>query len=233
MSKNILIVDDEKKIVDVVEAYLLKEGFNTFIAKDGKEAIEMFAEYDIDLMILDIMMPKVNGFDVCMYIRSVSDTPIIILSAKVKEEDKLFGIQIGADDYITKPFSIRELISRVKAVLRRCYRESSPLAEYFSFNKGEVIVDFKKFKSFKNGKELKLTPNEFKLLKVLVINRGLVLSREQIVEKAFGIEFDGFDRTIDVHIKNLRYKIEDIPRRPKYIHTVYGVGYKFIGGEEI
>lgn len=116
---------------------------------------------------------------------------------------------------------------------RRCYRDNSPLVEFFSFNKGELIVDFKKFKAFKNGNDLKLTPNEFKLLKVLIINSGLVLSREQIVEKAFGLEFEGFDRTIDVHVNNLRYKVEDVPKKPKYIHTVYGVGYKFIGGEEI
>lgn len=224
--KNILIVEDEKKIVELLEAYLEKEGYITYKAYDGEKALEIFESEDIKLIILDLMIPKISGEEVCKKVRSKSDIPIIMLTAKVEEEDKLKGLDLGADDYITKPFSIRELVSRVNVLMRRCYSDK-PKAEIFTFNDGDLEVNMKTFQVIKSGQEVKFTPNEFKILKLLISNRGIALERDTILEKVIGIDFDGIDRTIDVHIKNIRQKIEDDPRKPTYIKTIYGIGYKF------
>lgn len=224
---NILVVEDEKNISDVIVAYLEKENFNVFKAFDGEKAIELFNDEDIHLIILDLMIPNLSGEEVCKKIRAKSNIPIIMLTAKTEEEDKISGLSIGADDYVSKPFSPRELVSRVKALLRRSYRDSSPLAEKLYFNNGDLEIEVNKMVAKKSGKEVSLTSNEFKVLLALVSNPDQVLSREQLIEASFGYDYEGFDRTIDTHIKNIRHKIEDNPKSPKYIQTVYGVGYRF------
>lgn len=224
---NILVVEDEKNISDVIIAYLEKENFNVFKAFDGEKAIELFNYEDIHLIILDLMIPNLSGEEVCKKIRAKSNIPIIMLTAKTEEEDKISGLSIGADDYVSKPFSPRELVSRVKALLRRSYRDSSPLAEKLYFNNGDLEIEVNKMVAKKSGKEVSLTSNEFKVLLALVSNPDQVLSREQLIEASFGYDYEGFDRTIDTHIKNIRHKIEDSPKSPKYIQTVYGVGYRF------
>ena len=175
------------------------------------------------------MLPKISGEEICTTIRATSDVPIIMLTAKVEEDSKIEGLSIGADDYVTKPFSPRELVSRVKALLRRSYRDSSTLAEILIFNNGDLEVDIDKMIIRKKGEIIYLTSNEFKVLVSLLTSPGQVFSREQLIELAFRYDYDGFDRTIDTHIKNIRQKIEDNPKKPSYIITVYGVGYKFGG----
>lgn len=230
MSDNfkILVVDDEQNILDVVKAYLEKEGFEVITAMDGEAALNIFNEETIHLIVLDLMLPKITGEEVCSKIRSSSNVPIIMLTAKADEEEKIEGISIGADDYLTKPFSVRELVVRVRALLRRAYRDFSPMADILTFNNGDLEVDIKKMEVKKQGEAIVLTANEFKILKVLLTNVGQVFSREQLVEKAFGMDYEGFDRTVDTYIKNIRQKIEDNPKNPMYITTVYGLGYKFI-----
>ncbi|MEG0773014.1 response regulator transcription factor [Clostridium sp.] len=227
----ILVVDDEERIIEVVKAYLEKEDYEVITATNGKEALELFKEDTVHLVVLDLMIPKISGEQVCSKIREVSHVPIIMLTAKVEEEDKLEGLAIGADDYLTKPFSARELVGRVKALLRRAYREESPLAEHLIFNDGDLEVDIRKMKVLKRGIEVILTPYEFKVLVSLLTNPGQVFSREQLVERAFGYDYEGFDRTIDTYIKNIRQRIEDNPKSPNYITTIYGVGYRF-GGKD-
>lgn len=228
-NRKILVVEDEKNILEVIEAYLLKEGFRVITAEDGEMALELFKTEKIHLIVLDLMLPKISGEEVCTAIRATSDIPIIMLTAKVDEDDKIEGLTIGADDYITKPFSPRELVSRVKALLRRSYRDSNPLAEKLVFNDGDLEVDIDKMIVRKKRENIYLTSNEFKILSSLLTRPGQVFSREQLIELAFGYDYDGFDRTIDTHIKNIRQKIEDNPKSPNYIITVYGVGYKFGG----
>ncbi|SKA98991.1 DNA-binding response regulator, OmpR family, contains REC and winged-helix (wHTH) domain [Caloramator quimbayensis] len=226
---NILIADDEIKILEIVDLYLSKEGYTVYKAKNGEEALHIFENEKIDLVILDLMMPKLSGEEVCMKIRQTCDVPIIMLTAKSEVDDKLLGLSIGADDYVTKPFSARELVGRVHAMLRRSYKDKNPAADYFSFNDGDFEVDFRKMIVKKRGSEVKFTTNEFKILKVLLANPGQIFSRNQLVEKAFGFDYGGYDRTIDTHIKNIRQKIEDDQKNPKYIQTIYGIGYKFGG----
>ena len=226
--KRILVVDDEPKIVEVVEAYLKREGFDVLTAMDGEKALKIFKDELIHLVVLDLMLPKISGEEVCKRIRATSAVPIIMLTAKVEEDNKIEGLAIGADDYLTKPFSARELVGRIKALMRRSYRDSSPLAEHMIFNNGDLEVDINKMKVKKGGKDINFTTNEFKILLALLTNPGQVFSREQLVEKAFGLDYEGFDRTIDTHMKNIRQKIEDDHKEPKYILTVYGMGYKFV-----
>lgn len=224
--KHILVVDDEKNIREIVAAYLDKEGYNVTCASDGLEAIAVFEQNVVDLIILDLMMPNMTGEEVCNRIRMKSNVPIIMLTAKVEDDDIIAGIKGGADDYVRKPFSVRELMVRVHGLLRRA-SGNQPMVATYRFNDDDLLIDFSKMLLHKKGVSVTLTPNEFKILKVLVANQGVVLSREQIIEKTFGIQFDGFDRTIDTHIKNLRHKIEDNPKKPTYIRTVYSMGYKF------
>lgn len=224
---NILVVEDEKNISNVIIAYLEKEDFNLFKAYDGERAMALFKDEDIHLIILDLMIPKLSGEEVCKKIRATSNVPIIMLTAKTEEEDRIMGLSMGADDYVSKPFSPRELVSRVKALLRRTYRDNSPLAKKLYFNNGDLEIEVDKMVVKKSGDEINLTSNEFKILLALVSSPEQILSREQLIEASFGYDYEGFDRTIDTHIKNIRYKIEGNPKFPKYIQTVYGVGYKF------
>ncbi len=225
----ILLVDDEQKVLNVIEAYLTKEGFEVLTSLDGLDALNIFKNEPIHLIILDLMLPKMSGEEVCNKIRATSSVPIIMLTAKTEEDNKIEGLAIGADDYVTKPFSNRELVSRVKAIIRRTYRDKNPLAELLIINNGDLEINTTKMVLKKQGHPITLTSNEFKILIALLTNPGQVFSREQLVNKAFGIDYDGFDRTVDTHIKNIRYKIEDDPKHPKYIISIYGMGYKFQG----
>lgn len=229
MEYNILLVEDEKNIRDVIKAYLDKEGYNVTTAADGENALDLFNTLDIHLIILDLMIPKISGEEVCKRIRTTSDVPIIMLTAKADEENKIEGLNIGADDYVTKPFSPRELVSRVKALLRRSYKVAKPQTEILSFNNNDLLIDKEKMEVMKGNINISLTTIEFKILLALASNNSIVLSREQLIDIAFGHDYEGYDRTIDTHIKNLRQKIEDDPKNPKYITTIYGAGYKFEG----
>jgi len=225
----ILVVDDEQKVLNVIKAYLIKEGFEVLTSMDGEEALNIFRNEPIHLIILDLMLPKMSGEEVCNKIRATSSVPIIMLTAKTEEDNKIDGLAIGADDYMTKPFSNRELVSRVKAIIRRTYRDNKPLAELLIINNGDLEINIEKMIIKKQGKTIILTSNEFKILIALLTNPGQVFSRQQLVNKAFGIDYDGFDRTVDTHIKNIRYKIENDPKHPEYIISIYGMGYKFQG----
>ncbi|HLR20905.1 MAG TPA: response regulator transcription factor [Tissierellaceae bacterium] len=222
----ILVVEDEKNISNVIKAYLEKENYNVVTAFDGQEAMDIFEREKIDLIILDLMLPKISGEEVCNRIRSTSDIPIIMLTAKSDEDSRVEGLTMGADDYVVKPFSPRELVSRVKALIRRTYKTSSLSNNKLIFS-GDLKINLDKFLVTKNNTKIDLTTNEFKVLSILASNPSVVFSREQLIDQAFGIDYKGFDRTIDTHIKNIRQKIEDDPRKPKYILTVYGMGYKF------
>ncbi|MDD7793311.1 response regulator transcription factor [Clostridium sp. 'White wine YQ'] len=223
----ILVVDDEQNILDVVKAYLQRENFEVITAMDGEEALNLFNKETFHLIILDLMLPKITGEEVCNKIRATSNVPIIMLTAKVDEDERIEGISIGADDYITKPFSVRELVVRVRALLRRSYRDDLPMADILTFDNGDLEIDIKKMLVRKQGQPVTLTTNEFKILLTLLSNPNQIFSREQLVEKAFGVDYEGYDRTIDTYIKNIRQKIELNQKDPRYIITVYGMGYKF------
>ncbi|HLB27964.1 MAG TPA: response regulator transcription factor [Dehalococcoidales bacterium] len=223
-NKRILVVDDDVKAVELVKLYLSRDGYRVMTANDGLEALRLAQESHPDLIVLDLMLPGMDGLEICRTIRRESDVPIIMLTARTTDEDKLTGLGMGADDYVTKPFSPRELAARVRAVLRRLPGERGP----DEIKYGEITINFKKHEVSLGGIPLNLTPVEFKLLGVLVKEPGRVFSREQLIEDALGFDFEGFNRTIDVHILNLRRKLEPEPGRPKYIKTVYGAGYKFL-----
>lgn len=228
--KNILIVDDEQKILEVIASFLESQNYQVFQAENGAKAFEIFEKENISLIILDLMLPDLSGEEICKKIRRTSRVPIIMLTAKVEESDVLEGLEIGADDYITKPFSLKELIARVKAVLRRTSEEPVPLFNKNSYNGGDLILDFGKDLVLKDQIPVYLTPTEFNILTTLIKFPGKVFTREELIEFALGSGFEGFDRAVDSHIKNLRQKIEDNPRSPKYVLTIHGKGYKF-GGE--
>ncbi len=223
--ESILIVEDEKKISEIVRAYLEKEGYRVRLAETGEQAMNLLKEA-VDLVILDLMLPDIQGEELCSMIREGSEVPVIILTAKSGEEDRIKGLGIGADDYVVKPFSPRELVARVKAQLRRSGRTKKKL---LSYNGGALKIDVSNHEVFKDGSLVILTPTEFKILLSLAEQPGWVFSREQLVTIAQGFDFEGYDRTIDAHVKNLRRKIEKDSREPEYIRTVYGVGYKFTG----
>ncbi len=228
MSEKILVVDDEDNLLDVIRDYLLRENYEVLTANSGSKALELFYEKNPDFIILDLMLPDITGEEICKHIRKESNVPILMLTAKSSEDDKITGLHIGADDYLTKPFSPRELVCRVKAILRRSIG-SSDQSEVLEFNDKDLFIDIPKHIVKKAGKEISLTPNEFKILLILAQNPRKVFSRGQLVNLAFGYAFEGYDRTVDTHIKNLRQKIEDNVKVPRYIMTVYGVGYKFDG----
>lgn len=232
MGKNILIVDDEKMIRDVLFSYLGKKGFSVYTAKNGAEALTVFGEQKIDFVVLDLMLPDLPGEEICARLRRQSRVPILMLTAKSMEADLLNGLQLGADDYIVKPFSLKELYARMEAILRRCSEDIMPLAERFSFQDGELKVDYEQKVLCKNGKNVSLTPIEWKLLTAFLRYPGRLFSRDDLLSLAFGEDFDGYDRVIDTHIKNLRKKIEDDPKNPVYIKTVRGLGYQFGGSRE-
>ena len=221
--KRVLVVDDDAKTVELVKLYLSRDGYRVLTAFNGTDALRLAREGHPDLIVLDLMLPGIDGLGVCRTIRAESDVPIIMLTARTTEEDRLTGLDIGADDYVSKPFSPRELAARVRAVLRRIPGERGPDEVKY----GQLTADFAKHEAFLNGKPLNLTPVEFRLLGVLIREPGRVFNRAQLIEKALGYDFEGFDRTIDVHILNLRRKLEADSGHPRYIKTIYGAGYKF------
>ena len=227
-NKKILVVDDEEKIVRVLEAYLKKENFEVLKAYSGKDALELFSNNQIDLVILDLMLLDVSGEHVCKEIRKTSRVPIIMLTAKSTEEDLLKGLSLGADDYIYKPFSPRTVMAKTKAVLRRVSNDSL-MGETKQFD--NLIINFSSTEVKKNGKTILLTPTEFKILLTLAKAPGRTFTRDQLIDFALEGNFDGFDRSIDTYIKSLRKKIEDDRKNPKFVKTVRGVGYKFGGNK--
>jgi len=215
MGQTILVVDDEARIVKLVRDYLERAGFDVLSAQDGETALTLARLEQPDLIVLDLMLPGVDGLDVCRRLRRQSGVPIIMLTARVEEADRIVGLELGADDYVIKPFSPRELVARVRATLRRASGEVGPATV---LRAGDV-----------DGEPVDLTPTEFQVLATLVRQPGRIFSREQLLEAVHGVAFDGYDRSMDSHIKNLRRKIEPDPRNPRYIQTVYGVGYRFLG----
>ena len=222
--KRILVVDDEEMIVRTVKAYLDQEGFKTYTAYDGEEALRAFDEKGPDLIVLDLMLPKLSGIEVTKKIRSTSTVPIIMLTAKASEADRVVGLELGADDYVVKPFSPRELVARVRAVLRRIDGETGAAKRMVS---GKMEIDLRSREVAVDGKPIELTPTEFDLLSYLAHHPGQVFTRLQLLREVQGYTYDAFARTIDTHVKNLRHKIEEDPKDPKYILTVHGVGYRF------
>jgi len=224
-SGTLLIVEDEKKIADIVTLYLEREGFTVRVAEKGEEAMRLLRE-PVDLIVLDLMLPDMSGEELCKIIRETSDVPIIMLTAKSAEEDRIRGLGIGADDYVVKPFSPRELVARVKAHLRRAKKTEHRLLR---FNNALLTVDGDTMEVRKKGVPVVLTHTEFRILMILAEKPGRVLTRLQLINMVQGYDFEGYDRTIDAHVKNLRHKIEEDHRNPVFIKTVYGVGYKFSG----
>jgi len=221
----ILVVDDDRHIVDLVRLYLERDGYQVLVAYDGLEALKLARQRRPDLIVLDLLLPEVDGLDVCRILQTESKVPIIMLTAKTTEEDKLIGLELGADDYVTKPFSPRELVARVRAVLRRVGQEApqGPPEMHFA----GLVIDRRSHEVRVRGEAVSLTPTEFRLLEVLAGEPGRAFTRLELLDRVFGYDFEGFERTIDVHVKNLRKKIEQDPRQPTYVQTVYGVGYKF------
>ena len=228
MSRTILVVDDDRKTVDLIRLYLEKDEYQVLVAYDGRQALETTRLVHPDLIILDLMLPKIDGLDVCRTIRAETEIPIIMLTAKTTEADKLVGLDTGADDYITKPFSPRELMARLRAVLRRSAEESQ--SEPLRFECGDLVVDFMRRQVSLLGEITHLTPKEFHLLEILIRQPERVFSRLDLLKAAFGYDYGGLERTVDVHIMNLRKKVEPDPAQPRYVQTIYGVEYKF--GEE-
>ncbi len=228
MKPTILVVDDDRKTVDLIRLYLEKDGYRVLVAYDGRSAIDIARVRRPGLIILDLMLPQVAGLDVCRELRAESNVPIIMLTAKSTEDDKLIGLDLGADDYVTKPFSPREMVARVRAVLRRGLAEEMSGPELLLFDGLEV--DFVRHEARVDGDSVHLTPKEFTIREILIKQPGRVFSRLELLELAFGFDYQGFERTVDVHVMNLRKKTEADPAHPRYVQTVYGLGYKFEDG---
>jgi DNA-binding response OmpR family regulator len=224
MAKTILVVDDEQRLVSVVKAYLEQEGFRVVTASNGREAIHIARQEKPDLIILDIMMPEMDGYEFLRVHRKERETPIIMLTARVADDEKVIGLELGADDYVTKPFKPRELIARVRAVLRRVGK-TEPTAEILRV--GNITLDRDSHTVMVGDHFIDLTPSEFDLLATLMSSPGRAFSRLDLLDRLQGTAYEGYERTIDVHVKNLRSKVEDDPRSPRYVETVYGVGYRF------
>ena len=229
-NKKVLIVDDEEHIRELIKFNLKKEGYDIEVAVNGTEALNIIREIKFDLILLDLMLPEIDGLEVCKEIRrneETSDIPVMMITAKGEEFDKVLGLELGADDYITKPFSIRELMARVKALLRR----SNVKKEENIIKFGDVVVNFKTREVIKGTQNVELTLKEIELLKLLIKNKGNILTRELLLDKIWGYEYIGETRTVDVHIRHLRKKIESDDKNPQYIQTIRGVGYKFTSNE--
>jgi two-component system OmpR family response regulator len=232
MSHKVLVVEDDSTLLGVIKYNLVKEGYTTITASDGAQAIEAARKEHPDLIILDIMLPKIDGLEVCRILRHESNIPIIMLTAKSEEIDKVVGLEIGADDYMTKPFSVKELMARIKALLRRSemagqQSDPSTTVHLSAIRAGDFEIDVERHTVSCRGTAIELTPKEFDLLACLMRNKGRVMSRDHLMEKVWGYDFDGDSRTVDVHIRWLRGKIEDDAAQPRHLITVRGVGYKF------
>jgi DNA-binding response OmpR family regulator len=224
MNRTILVVDDDRKIVDLVTLYLKRDGYKVLQAFDGREALDLARGKRPDLIVLDLLLPELDGLDVCRLIRAESRVPIIMLTARTTDDDKLSGLDLGADDYVTKPFNPRELVARIRAVLRRATPDEEP-EEDIQF--GDLSVSFLRHEVALRGIPVSLTPTEFRLLETLLREPGRAFSRSDLLDRAFGYDYLGVERTVDVHIMNLRRKIEPAPAHPIYVLSVPGVGYKF------
>jgi len=225
MNKKILVVEDDHKTSELIQVCLRKDSYRVAAAYDGQEALEMARKIRPDLVILDLMLPRLDGLEVCQQLRAESRVPIIMLTGKSTEDDKLLGLDLGADDYVTKPFSFRELLARVRAVLRRVPEAEEEDLENAVF--GDLTISFRRHEVTRGGEVVSLTPTEFKLLELFARNPGRAFTRLQLVDLVLGMDFEGFERTIDTHVMNLRRKIEDDVSRPRFVRTVFGVGYKF------
>jgi DNA-binding response OmpR family regulator len=225
MKPKILIIEDEVKLSEVINSYLEKEGYMVYQAKDGKTGQELFRQITPNLLILDLMLPDISGEEICQNIRKISDVPIIMITAKIQEANILNGFKIGADDYITKPFNVKQLVAKVKVFLNRTYKDKDKI----SINDKDLIIDHDNYEVLKKGQKVLLTKIEYKLLEVFVHYKNKVFTRDELIQIVLSDDFDGYDRIIDAHIKNLRQKIETNPKQPEYILTVHGIGYKFGG----
>lgn len=230
--RKLLVADDEEMIREAVASYLESQGYQVFRAENGEEALNILKREPISLVILDLMLPDLPGEEVCVRIRKQSCVPIIMLTAKNVEYDMIHGLDLGADDYITKPFSLKNLSARVQAVLRRSTEDLVPLARQFSWNQGDLVIDYDRKEVRKKGEPVALTAIEWKLLAAFTKYPQKIFTRENLIELVFGLDFSGYDRVIDTHIKNLRKKIEDDSKQPVYLCTVHGMGYKFGGTAE-
>jgi DNA-binding response OmpR family regulator len=225
MNEKILLVEDEKTLAKALKFNLEKEGFRVEVAFDGEEALNAMSGEEPDLVILDLMLPKIDGYEVCRSIRRSSDVPIIMLTARDEDIDKILGLELGADDYMTKPFNTRELLARIRAILRRTVQQAAAARSFIKV--GDLQIDVIKHKVTVKGREVALTSREYNLLSLLASNPGKVYSREELLEEIWGDDYSGDVRTVDVHIRHLREKIEEFPAEPNIILTVWGAGYKF------
>jgi DNA-binding response OmpR family regulator len=223
----ILVVEDDSKIARIVKVYLEGAGFRVLHFDRGKDALEAAKKEKFLLAILDLMLPDMSGEEVCLQLKELDDVPIIMLTAKASEEERIAGFALGADDYVVKPFSPRELVSRVKAVLKRSEKGDLGGTEPMSFNDGALLIDGRTYQTTKDGKVTGLTPTEFKVLFTLASAPHRVFTRSELVEKALGYQFEGYERSVDAHVKNIRRKLGDDPQHPSFIQTIYGVGYRF------
>lgn len=228
-TNKVMIVEDDRNLLDALKYNLNKEGYDVVTAVNGAEALEIARREKPDLIVLDIMLPKVSGFEVCRILRKEMIVPILMLTAKADETDKIVGLEIGADDYVTKPFSMRELLARIRAMLRRAKMSETPLPDKKLLRIGDIEIDIGRHRASLRESVLELTPKEFDLLAFLSRNKGLVFSREQLLEKVWGYDYTGDTRTVDVHVRWLRQKIEADPGNPSYLITVWGTGYKLEG----
>jgi len=225
-NKRIVVIDDEPSVQEVVRGYLEKDGYLVYVAGTGEEGLALAERAKPGLIVLDLMLPDVSGEEICREIRSRSDVPILMLTAKASEDERVGGLALGADDYLTKPFSPRELVARVRAVLRRTQGTETPLVETLSFDGGALEIDTVQHEVTRDGEIVDLTPNEYRLLVTLARYPGRVYSRFELINHVQGYDFEGYERTIDAHVKNLRKKIEPDPKQPRYVETVFGVGYR-------
>jgi DNA-binding response OmpR family regulator len=226
VNERILIVDDEPSIHEVARAYLERDGFIVYSARDGREGLELALTKRPALIVLDLMLPDLSGEEVCREVRSRSDVPILMLTAKSSEDQRVAGLSLGADDYLVKPFSPRELVARIKAILRRSQGGEMPLVEQMRFDDGRLVIDGVRHEVLRDGQPVDLTASEYKLLAALSQYPGRAYSRLELVNRVQGHDFEGYERTIDAHVKNLRHKIEPDSRHPCYVQTVQGVGYR-------
>jgi DNA-binding response OmpR family regulator len=226
----VLIVDDERKTVDIVRLYLEKDGYKVLTAYDGREALDAARQKQPDIVILDVMLPGLDGLDLCRILRNEGNkVPIIMLTARTLDDDKLVALDLGADDYVTKPFSPRELVARVRAVLRRAGNTTEHGPAKVAF--GDLVIDFVRHEALKSCQDVPLTPTEFKLLETLIKEPGRAFTRLELLDRVFGVDYDGMERTVDVHVMNLRKKVEDDASHPRYVVTVPGLGYRFEGND--
>lgn len=232
MAKKVLVVDDEKLIVKGIRFSLEQDGYEVTCAYDGEEALEDAKETEFDIILLDLMLPKMDGLEVCQQIREFSNVPIIMLTAKSEDMDKIMGLEYGADDYITKPFNILEVKARIKAILRRSAKPASEESKPKTAEINGLKIDVDSRRVFVNGREINLTAKEFDVLELLMFHPNKVYSRENLLNLVWGYEYPGDVRTVDVHIRRLREKIEENPSNPKYVHTKWGVGYYFQGASD-